>query len=192
MKKMICFTAFVVALCGMAQAQSKDETTTQGKGKILIAYFSWGGNTRAMAKQIQQQTGGDLFEIATIKPYPKNYDECVAAAKKEQQNNIRPQLAADIKNIADYDTIFIGFPNWWGTMPMPLFTFLEKYNMNGKKVIPFCTHGGGRWQRSLDDLKKLCPKATILEGLTISGDMVKRSKNDIDKWLQKIKMTKNN
>jgi flavodoxin len=103
MKTMICLLASAVALCGSAQAQDK--------GKTLIAYFSWGGNTREMAKQIQQQTGGDLFEIVTVKPYSKDYDECVAVAKKEQQENVRPALTAEVQDMADYDTVFVGYPN---------------------------------------------------------------------------------
>jgi flavodoxin len=183
MKTMICLAASAIALCGTAPAQSKEK-----KGKILIAYFSWGGNTREMAKQIQKQTDGDLFEIVTVKSYSKDYDECVAEAKREQQDNARPPLAAEVKDMAAYDVVFVGYPNWWGTMPQALFTFLEKYDLSGKTVIPFCTHGGGRWQRSLDDLKKLCPQSKILEGLTISGSMVRRSKDDVAQWLQKIEI----
>jgi flavodoxin len=183
MKKMMCLVASAIALSGAVQAQSK--------GKTLIAYFSWGGNTREMAKQIQQQTGGDLFEIKTVKPYPTDYNECVDVAKKEQQAGARPSLAAEVKDLATYDVVFVGYPNWWGTMPQVLFTFLEKYNMNGKTVIPFCTHGGGRWGRSLDDLKKRCPDAIVLEGLAISGNLARRSKDDVAQWLQKIGITKN-
>ncbi|MDR3129872.1 MAG: hypothetical protein LBU03_06525 [Tannerellaceae bacterium] len=158
--------------------------------KILIAYFSWSGNTREMAKQIQQQTGGDLFEIKTMKPYPSDYNECVDVAKKEQQANARPPLAAEVKDMATYDVVFIGHPKWCGTMPQPLFTFLEKYDLNGKTVIQFCTYGAmysaGGWGDSEEDLKKLCPNATILEGLAIKGSTVKDSKDDVVKWLQKI------
>jgi flavodoxin len=178
MKKMIFLAASVAALSGAVQAQNK--------GKTLIAYFSWGGNTREVAKQIQQQTGGDLFEITTLNPYPTDYNECVAQAKKEQQADARPPLAAEVKDMAIYDVVFVGYPNWWGTMPMALFTFLEKYDMRGKTVIPFCTHGSGRWGRSVSDLKKLCPGATLLEGFAVSGNMVRRSKDDVVQWLQKI------
>ncbi|MDR2115677.1 MAG: hypothetical protein LBP87_04775, partial [Planctomycetaceae bacterium] len=102
----------------------------------------------------------------------------------------RPQFSGEVKNIADYDVIFVGYPNWWGSMPMVLFTFLEKYDLKDKTVVPFCTHGGGRWGRSLDDLKKLCPKAKFKEGLAISGDWANRSKNDITKWIQKTGYSK--
>jgi flavodoxin len=181
----------LIALIAVFMANSMG-AQAQSKGKTLVAYFSWGGNTREIAKQIQQQTGGDLFEIKTVKPYPTDYNECVDVAKKEQQTNVRPALADTVKNFAVYDVVFVGYPNWWGTMPQALFTFLEKYDLSSKTVVPFCTHGGGRWGRSLNDLKKLCPDdATVLEGLAISGNLVRRSKDDVVKWLQKIGITSN-
>jgi flavodoxin len=184
MKRMMFLVASAIALSGTVQAQNK--------GKILIVYFSWSGNTREIAKQIQQQTGGDLFEIKTVKSYPTDYNECLDVAKKEQQADDRPALADTVKNFATYDVIFVGYPNWWGTMPQALFSFWEKYDLSGKTIVPFCTHGGGRWGRSLNDLKKLCPDATVLEGLAISGNLVRRSKDDVAKWLQKIEIVKNN
>ncbi|MDR2292821.1 MAG: hypothetical protein LBE11_05025 [Prevotellaceae bacterium] len=181
MKKMMFLMAFAISLCGTAQAQSK--------GKTLIAYFSWSGNTREVAMQIQQQTGGDLFEITTAKPYPADFNECVTLARKEQQDNVRPPLAAEVKDIATYDVIFVGYPNWCSSMPMALFTFLEKYDMSGKTVIPFCTHGSGRWGHSLDDLKKLCPNSNVLEGLALSGNTARNSKDSVIEWLQKTGIT---
>jgi flavodoxin len=181
-KILIALVAVFMANSIGAQAQK-----TEGKSqKNLVAYFSWGGNTREIAKQIQQQTGGDLFEIKTVKPYPTDYNECIDVAKKEQQVNARPALADTVKNFTAYDVIFVGYPNWWGTMPQALFTFLEAYDFSGKTIVPFCTHGGGIWGRSLNDLKKLRPDATVLEGLAISGNLVRRSKDDVVKWLQKI------
>jgi flavodoxin len=184
MKRMIFLVASAIALSGTVQAESR--------GKTLIVYFSWGGNTREMARQIRHQTGGDLFEIKTLKPYPTDYNECVDVAKKEQQVNARPALADTLKNFSTYDVVFVGYPNWWGTMPQALFTFLEAYDFSDKAaVVPFCTHGGGRWGRSTDDLKKLCPDAAVLEGLAISGNLVRRSKDDVEKWLQKIGIINN-
>jgi flavodoxin len=187
MKRVVFLVASAVALSGAVQAQSK--------GKTLIAYFSWGGNTREMAKQIQQQTGGDLFEIKTVKPYPTDYNECVDVARKEYQAHTRPALADSVRNMADYDVVFVGHPKWCGTMPMALFTFLEKYDMSGKTVVQFCTYGAvysaGGWGDSEKDLKKLCSTATLLEGLAIKGSTVKSSKDDVVQWLQKIGITKN-
>jgi flavodoxin len=178
MKKIICIIASIITLSCTSQEQHK--------GKILIAYFSWSGNTREMAKQIQEETGGDLFEIIAVSPYSSNYEECIEQAKNEQQNNARPALTAKIENMADYDIVFVGYPNWWGSMPMVLFTFLEQYDLNGKTIIPFCTHGNGRWGRSLDDLKQVCPNATILDGFAVYGNSVKspETKKDISNWLQ--------
>ncbi|MDR1348204.1 MAG: NAD(P)H-dependent oxidoreductase [Prevotellaceae bacterium] len=174
---MMCILLLSAALVGTIQAQSNK--------KILIAYFSWGGSTREIAKQIQKQTDGDLFEITVSNPYPAGYDECVKQAKKEQQTNARPAFTAEVKNMNAYDVVFVGYPNWWGTMPMVLFTFLEKYDLSGKTIIPFCTHGSGRWGRSLDDLKKMLPNSTILDGFAIAGNMVRNSKDEVAKWLQK-------
>ncbi|MDR1553050.1 MAG: NAD(P)H-dependent oxidoreductase [Prevotellaceae bacterium] len=181
MKKMMCIVAFFIALIGTVQAQSNK--------KILIAYFSWSGNTREIAKNIQKQTGGDLFEMVVKNPYSTDYNECVKQAQNEQQTNARPAFTAEVKSMETYDVVFVGYPNWWGTMPMVLFTFLEKYDMNGKTVIPFCTHGNGRWGRSVDDLKKLCPNSTVLEGFAVNGSMAKNSEDDVSKWLQKIGIT---
>ncbi|MDR2651245.1 MAG: hypothetical protein LBC68_02875 [Prevotellaceae bacterium] len=178
---MMCIVAFFIALIGTVQAQSNK--------KILIAYFSWGGSTREIAKQIQEQTGGDLFEITVTNPYSANYDECVKQAKTEQQTDARPAFKGEVSGMDTYDVVFIGYPNWWGTLPMVLFTFLEKYDMSGKTVIPFCTHGNGGWGRSAGDLKKLCPNSTILEGFAVRGNMAKNSKDDIVKWLQKTGIT---
>jgi flavodoxin len=189
---LLAITTVITMFISNRQGETKD---LQKAKNMLIAYFSHSGNTREMAKLIQKQVGGDLFEITTIEAYPTDYKECVALARKENKTDARPALASEIKNIEAYDTIFIGYPLWVGTMPMALFTFLEKYDMSGKTIIPFCTYDGGRWGRSLDDIKKLCPNATILEGLAVAGNVargvpsaqkIRRSKNDIRQWLQKI------
>ena len=158
--------------------------------KILVAYFSHSGNTREIATQIHKRVGGDIFEIVTVKPYPKVYRECTDLAKKELESNARPQLAKDIANMASYDLVFIGYPNWWGTIPMALFTFLEKYDFAGKTIIPFCTHEGSALGHSVQDITKLAPKAKLLEGLAVRGGSVKTAQNEVAVWLAKIGMTK--
>jgi flavodoxin len=135
------------------------------ENNILVAYFSHTGNTRVIANQIHENVGGDIFEIVTVDPYPDDYNACVDKAKQEQDDNSRPELATKVENMDSYDVVFVGYPNWWGTMPMAVFTFLEEYDFSGKTIVPFCTHEGSGLGRSVEDIKELCPQSTILEGL---------------------------
>jgi flavodoxin len=158
--------------------------------KILIVYFSHSGNTRVIAEQIQKATGGVIFEIQPVKDYPSDYNTVVDQAKKEINANYKPALKALVKNIETYDVIFIGSPNWWSTIAPPVATFLSSYNLEGKTIIPFMTHGGGGMGHSVSDIKKLCPKSIVLDGLPISGSYVRRAQNDVENWLRKIKIIK--
>ncbi len=161
-----------------------------GNKKLLIAYFSKTGNTREIANQIHANVGGDMFEIKTVDPYPADYNATTEQAKREQETNYRPKLTATVPNMASYNVIFLGYPNWWGTMPMALFTFLEGYNFSGKTIVPFCTHEGSRLGRSVSDLRQLCPQANILDGLAVRGSSVKNAQNDVATWLRQIGMIK--
>jgi len=156
--------------------------------KVLVLFFSHSGNTRSLAEMIHHQAGGDLVEIKTTLPYPQDYDTVVDQAKREQQQNFRPQLSTYIDDLNEFSTIFIGYPNWWGTMPMALFTFFESHNFSGKKLIPFCTHEGSALGRSVTDMQQLAPQATILEGLAIRGRSVhdRSTRTDIADWLAKL------
>lgn len=154
--------------------------------KVLIAYFSYSGNTRSIAQQISENIEADLFEIKTVTSYPRDYDDCVTQAKEEQRNNTRPDLSTHVTNMDEYDTVFIGYPNWWGTMPMAMFTFLEEYNFQGKTIIPFCTHEGSRMGRSETDLSKLLSNAIVKKGLAIRGGSVNSAKGDISNWLKNL------
>lgn len=107
-------------------------------------------------------------------------------ALKEQRGDARPKLATHVENMDDYDVIFLGYPNWWGTIPMPVFTFLEEYDFSGKTVIPFCTHEGSRLGRSIQDIKKLYPQAILLDGLAIRGADVGKAQDDVSRWLRKL------
>jgi flavodoxin len=173
------------------------EAQTQNNA-ILIAYFSWSGNSKALAGQIARETGGYLFEIKTAKTYPDTYNECIAVAKEEQNNNVRPALAGSVANMAQYNTVFLCYPNWWGTLPMGVFTFLESYDFSGKTIYPLVTHGGSRFGRSLDDIKRLCPRAVVGEGVSVSAfdtnpkdaTRVTPPNRDVTAWLGKIGMAK--
>ncbi len=154
-----------------------------GGSNVLILYFSHSGNTRQLAQQIHGRVGGDMVELKTVTPYPQDYDAVVDMAQKEQQNNARPQITTELPDLEAYCTVFIGFPNWWGTMPMPFFTLLEKYDLGDRNIIPFCTHEGSRFGRSESDLKRLCPQAHILKGFEVRGSRVSSAQKDVDAWL---------
>ena len=146
---------------------------TQGGKKILVAYFSWGGNTRGIAQKIEAQlkTQGasvDVFVIEPVKAYSSNYNTCLEEAQRDQRAQARPPLKNSIANMAQYDTIILGYPNWWASIPMPIATFLESYDFSGKTIIPFCSHGGGRFGKSLTAIAKLAPRAKLAEGLSVN------------------------
>ena len=165
MKKFLLFALTIFCMEGVMELNAQ----SGGTNKILVAYFSESGNTRVVAQAIQGAVGADIFEIKTVQTYPKEYNPLITLAQREQRENARPALSTSVGNMDSYNIIFVGYPNWWGTMPMALFTFLEQYNFAGKTVIPFCTHNGSRLGSSVNGLKKLIPKATVLEGLAIRG-----------------------
>ena len=168
------------------QAQSADtqpEETEPEAGGTLIAYFSWSGNTEAMARLIQQETGGDLFEIAPAVPYTDDYNELLDVARQEQSENARPELAAQVENWESSDTVVVGYPDWWSDAPMLIYTFLESYDWTGKTLIPFCTSGGSGFGRSLNNLEASAPGASILDGLHVRGDAVENSAGEVSDWI---------
>ena len=154
-----------------------------GGNNVLILYFSHSGNTRRLADLIYRRVGGDMVELKTIVPYPQDYTAVGEQAKKELESNARPQIATEISNLDEYRTVFIGFPIWGGTMPMPFFTFLEKHNLGDRNIIPFCTHEGSLFDRSESDLRRLCPQARILKGFEVRGSRVSGAQKDVDAWL---------
>ena len=163
---------------------------TQGSKKILVAYFSWGGNTRGIAQKIEAQlkTQGasvDVFVIEPVKAYSSNYNTCLEEAQRDQRAQARPPLKNSIANMAQYDTIILGYPNWWASIPMPIATFLESYDFSGKTIIPFCSHGGGRFGQSLTAIAKLAPRAKLAEGLSVNYSGGNSLPNDITAWRRK-------
>lgn len=177
----------------------ENNNTSSNNKKILIAVFSKAGenysvgnvevgNTMIMAQNIHSIVGGDLFEIVPVNPYPNAYRECTDVAKKEQNENARPEIKNKVNNFDDYNTIFIGYPNWWGDMPMIVYTFLESYNFNGKTVIPFNTHEGSGSSGTYNTIKSKLSGATVLEGLPIQGTEARKdsSKSTIQNWINKL------
>ncbi len=141
------------------------------------------GNTAVIAQKVQELTGGDLFEIQTVKSYPDDYDEATEVSQIELKSNARPELSESVKNMELYKTIYLGYPNWWGTMPMAIFTFLESYNFSGKTIVPFCTHEGSRAGKSERDIKKLCPESKVLPVIALRGSSVAKADEEIKNWL---------
>ena len=142
------------------------------------------GNTETAAKLIQSKTGADMFKLVPLVSYSEDYNECIAQAKDDQRRGARPELTAYPDSIEQYDTIYLGYPNYWGTMPMCVFTFLEHFDLSGKTIRPFCTHEGSGMGSSVGDIKKLCPNAKVGTGLAIHGAKADKSGSDIDKWLK--------
>ena len=170
-------------------------------GKTLIAYFSRRGNnyvngsivnlpvgnTQVAAEKLQSLTGGELYEIRTVRSYSEDYTACTREAQQELRENARPALADALPELSQYDTVYLGYPNWWGTAPMAVFTFLEQGDFSGKTLRPFCTHEGSGMGRSEGDVSRTCPGAKVERGLAIHGGSVKRADRDIEQWIRSAK-----
>lgn len=171
----------------MGGAFTQSAFAAQGEqGRILIAFFSWSGNTRSIASQIHQKTGGDLVELELVTPYSRDYQTCLDRAKRDQEQAARPPLKTRITQMDRYDVVFIGYPNWWAGIPMPIATFLEQYDFSGKTLIPFSSHGGGRLGQSVSDIAKLAPRSTIKEALSVHYGGGRSLPTDIDAWLRRV------
>ena len=167
-----------------AEEPAESETpAAEDSGSVLIAYFSWSGNTEQVARIIQQETGGDLFEIAPAAAYTDDYNELLDIAQQEQSDNARPELAGQVENWAQYDTVFVGYPNWWSDAPMAIYTFLESYDWDGKTLIPFNTSASGGFGRSLSGLEESASGATILDGLSFTERTLGDAQSEVAAWL---------
>jgi len=198
MKKLMTFAALMLltvlslsACTSNKKKETTNETTENMKEKkVLVAYFSWSGNTKDAAQYIAQRLGADEFEIIREKPYPTEYDPCTEDAKAEKDKGERPAIKGAVENMAQYDVVFVGVPVWWYTAPMPVFTFLEQYDLKGKTVIPFCTCYTAEYE-TLNDIVKATPDSEHRDGLTIvtkemGGKGMDKKHSEINQWLTKI------
>lgn len=196
---MMVSALMVSAAChgSVKSSQQKEQASMESKGKILIVFFSHAGenygvgnvkvgNTKLVADQIQKLTGGDEFEIVAEKSYDMTYDALTKLAKKEAENNKKPAFKGEVNDMDQYETIFIGGPVWWGTYPQVMFTFFDKYDLNGKTIIPFTTHEGSGLGNVVNDLKKLYPNATFKEAMNIYGHETRNNLSKVDKWLKRL------
>lgn len=165
------------------------EAKISGESKVLVAYFSWSGNGQQIAIWIADETGGDLFRIVPTESYGEDYGACADRAKNELDNKIRPELAEhiDAETMAQYDVIYIGFPVWWYDLPMPVWTFLEEYDLSGKTVIPFFSHNGSSsGANSVNRVAELAKSATVLtdDALSLRGSSVSSSEKEVRDWVK--------
>ena len=193
---------------------AEQESETQAAGSnILIAYFTWAentyvenpetvdvdattsasvlppGNAARLAGWIQEEVGGDLFSIVTTEPYSSNYDECLDRAAQEKADNTRPELVHHVENMEDYDIVFLGFPNWWYTVPMAVHTFLEEYDFSGKTIVPFVTHGTGGLSSTIEDITADLPEdVTILEPIGVYRPEVDEAQPAIQEWISGLNL----
>jgi flavodoxin len=156
------------------------------QNKTLVVYYSWSGNTKLIAENVRDVVGADIFRIEPVDAYPKDYRACCDQAKIEINKGYHPKLKAEVENIAQYDTIFIGTPNWWSTMAPPVATFLAENDFAGKTVIPFCTHGGGGKAHIFSDMKKLCPEVKLEKGYACYGSDVSSAKEQVKTWVDNL------
>ena len=188
------------ASCNGAKQQSSENMNKNSKSKgskVLVVYFSHPGenyavgnvkvgNTKLVADEIQKVTGADAFEVVAEKSYDMPYDALTELAKKETESGEKPAFKGGVQNIDQYDVVFVGGPIWWGTYPQVMFTFFDKYDLNGKTIIPFSTHEGSGLGSVVSDLKKLYPKATFKEAFSIYGHETRTDMSKVDKWLQTL------
>lgn len=193
---------------GTAEAESSE---AGAQSSLLVAYFSYAenaalpddvdasasasiqpwngaltGNTGVVADMIAQATGADLFSIRTVEQYPDTYDATIDQGQQEQSDGARPELATHLENLDSYDTIFLGFPNWWSDMPMAVYTFLDEVDLSGKTVIPFVTSGGSGFSNTISTIQQMEPQATVQEGLSIGASSATGAQQQVESWLSEL------
>ena len=176
---------------------TKEKKVMEKNAKVLIVFFSHAGenyavgnikvgNTKLVADEIQKVTGGDEFEIVAERNYDMPYGSLTKLAKEEQERNEKPAFKGEVKDIDQYSTVFIGGPVWWGTYPQVMFSFFDKYDLNGKTIIPFTTHEGSGLGNVVEDLKKLYPNATFKEAFSIYGHETRNDLSKVSKWMKSL------
>lgn len=174
------------------QSSAETEGTqaeSSGSGNALVVYFSWSGNTKSVAEEIQAQTGADIFEIIPEQSYTEDYNELLDVAQEEQREDARPAIKGSIEEIGNYEIVYLGFPNWWGDMPMIVYSFLDDYDLSGKTVAPFCTSGGSGFSDSIATIKSMEPDANVLDdGLHIGDSSAGDPQEAVTEWLSQIEM----
>ena len=167
-------------------ANENQNNEVAGNGKVLVVYFSHTGNTETVANFIHEAVGGDIVKLEAVEPYTDNYNDLLDIAQEERNENVRPELSTHIDNIDEYDTIFLGYPIWWGDMPMAVYTFLDEYDLSGKTIAPFVTSGGSGLSGTPSDIEDEEPNATVTEGLSIRDSNVRNSQSEVEQWLSEI------
>lgn len=192
------FLSFMIMLLFAVASCSNDEpaTTEPGGnlsgdvGKTLIVYFSWGGNTKTVANHIHDLIGGEIVEVETVIPYPDTYEEVTQIAQGELASDYRPELKTKVDNMDEYNTLIVGTPIWGGHLTPAMKSFLASYNLSGKAIAPFCTHGGSGTAQSVNDILSVCPNSTILGSLAVYGSQAESSRADVERWLKQINIIK--
>lgn len=154
----------------------------------LVVYFSNSGNTEILANFIHNYVGGDIVALEPTVAYPEDYNDLLDVAQEEQQSDARPEFNDLNIDIEDYDTIFIGYPNWWGDMPMIIYTFFDTYDLSGKTIAPFNTSGGSGLSRTVGTIRELEPDATVTDGFTVLGDNVNHAMSDVEEWIDSLNL----
>lgn len=180
--------AVLSPLACLAGALPVARAAASGEHTMLILYFSRTGHTRTVARMIHERVGGDLVELQTVSPYPQDYQELLDVSRREHEQQARPAISTQVPHWEDYETIFVGFPSWWGTLPMPFSTFFEQHAAGTRRLALFCTHGGSGLGNSRKDIRRLCPQAQLLEGLAIRGTAAAGAQKDVDNWLRRLGM----
>ncbi len=164
-----------------AAASKTEPENTASAG--LVVYFSWSGNTESVALEIQNQTGADTFRLIPAEPYTDDYDELLDIAQEEQRNGARPAISGSIENFDSYEVVYLGYPNWWGDMPMILYSFLDDYDLFGKRIVPFVTSGGSGFSNTISTIKSMEPGADVLDGLSLGSSQAASPGDAVADWL---------